>query len=96
MGGRANIRVAQQVPSVEQGLRSPVRYNGGVDQHSNDSSHAPTISAFMKNLWKHPLSRSDENHRAQNTPGRVNTLNTEETVSDVVNRIIAASTRCRW
>ena len=50
----------------------------------------------MKNLWKHPLSRSDENHRAQNTPGRVNTLNTEETVSDVVNRIIAASTRCRW
>ena len=55
MGGRANIRVAQQVPSVEQGLRGPVRYNGGVDQHSNDSSHAPTISAFMKTLWKHPL-----------------------------------------
>ena len=43
---------------VEQGLRGPVRYNGGVDQHSNDSSHAPTISAFMKTLWKHPLRRA--------------------------------------
>ena len=55
MGGRTNIRVAQQVPSDEQepapysirGLRSSVRYNRGVDPHSYGSSHAPTLSTNL-------------------------------------------------
>ena len=50
-----NIRVAQQVPSAEQepapylirGLRSSVRYNGGLDPHSYDSSNAPTLSTNL-------------------------------------------------
>ena len=42
-----NIRVAQQVPSAEQGLRSSVRDNGGLDPHSYDSSNAPTLSTNL-------------------------------------------------
>ena len=55
MGGRTNIRVAQQVPSAEQepapysirGLRSPDRDNRGLDPHSYDSSNAPTLSTNL-------------------------------------------------
>ena len=55
MGGRANIRVAQQVPSGSKDYEALSDTTEAWINIAMIHLMLMTISAFMKTLWKHPL-----------------------------------------